>query len=119
MITLILALVLVFGLLQIGLPWLRRRRSRSWPWARSNVQGGSIQVVRDRSGTSYRLAVSYSYTVNRETYGGTYTERCRDEDEAQGLLKSLKEFPPPVRYKPGDPSKSVMDPYRDAALDLR
>jgi hypothetical protein len=39
--------------------------------------------------------------------------------EAQGALKSLQELPPPARYKPGDPSGSVMDPYHDAALGLQ
>jgi hypothetical protein len=67
----------------------------------------------------YQLTVGYSYSVNGETYGGAYTECFGSEAEAQGVLKSLRELPPPARYKPGDPSESVMDPYRDAALGLQ
>lgn len=33
-------------------------------------------------------------------------ERFRSESEAQAVLKSLQELPPPARYKPGDPSDS-------------
>ena len=67
----------------------------------------------------YELTAGYSYAVNGEKYGGAYTECFRIESEAHAVLKSLQELPPPVRYKPGDLSESVMDPYRDAALGLR
>lgn len=52
----------------------------------------------------------YSYSVNGERYGGVYVEAFGEESEAQAVKKSLTSSPPPVRYQPGDPFKSVMDP---------
>ena len=98
---------------------LRRRASQSWPWAKTTIVGGSVEQVRRRRGRpEYDLTVGYSYSVNGETFGGAYTERFDSEFEAQGMLKSLQELPPPARYKLGRPSHSVMDPYRDSALGL-
>jgi hypothetical protein len=100
----------------VNLQSLRQRGSQAWPWARATIEGGSVElVVRGRS-RRYELMVSYSYSVNGDKYGGTYTESFGSEPEAQSALKSLQDLPPPARYKSNDPSKSVMDPYRDAAL---
>jgi hypothetical protein len=96
---------------------LRQRGSQSWPWAKTTIESGSVQLISGRS-PACELTVSYSYSVNGETYGGAHTEFFSSEHEAQGVLKSLQELPPPARYKPSDPSESVMDPYRDAALGL-
>jgi hypothetical protein len=98
---------LILRIAGVSLQSLRQRGSQSWPWS-----------SRGRSRV-YQLTVGYSYSVNGETYGGAYTECFGSEAEAQGVLKSLRELPPPARYKPGDPSESVMDPYRDAALGLQ
>ena len=101
-----------------GVRWLRRRRSISWPWAESTVESSSIRSVPGRRGSSYLLTIAYSYSVNGETYGGVYTEVFDGEPEAQAVRDSLTSFPPPVRYQPGDPFRSLMDPYRDAHLTV-
>ena len=106
-------------LIPAGITWWRRRRSQSWPWAQTTIEGGSVIPVAQGRSRAYRLTVAYSYSVNGEEYGGDYTESFARESEAQGILKSLRDLPPPARYKPGDPSKSMMDPYRDAALAIQ
>ncbi len=100
----------------LGLRWLRKRRSGSWPWAQTTIEGGSVQLVAGSRSRVYLLTVAYSYFVNGEKYGGRYQESFSSESEARGVLESLKEMPPPARYKPADPSESVMAPYRDATL---
>lgn len=97
--------------------WLRRRQSQSWPWAESTIEGGSIQ---DGSGygRDYKLTVTYSYFVKGERYGGVWADLFSSESDAQAALESLRSFPPPARYKPADPSVSMMNPYRDAVLGL-
>jgi len=97
-------------------PALRRRMSGSWPWAPSRIESGSVERVTRGRAQVYELTVRYSYSVDGQEYGGTYAESFARESEAQSLLQSLRELPPPARYKPGNPSRSAMDPYRDAAL---
>ena len=95
----------------------RRWRSGSWPWARTTIQGGSVKVITQSEGKSvYQLTAGYTYSVEGREYSGTYMEIFQTDEEAQGILKSLQELPPPARYKKGNPAESVMDPYRDAAL---
>ena len=101
-----------------GVRWLRRRRSRSWPWAASTIEGNSVRSVPTRRGSSCLLTIAYSYSVNGERYGGVYSEVFDGEAEAQAVRNSVTSFPPPVRYQPGDPFKSLMDPYRDAHLTV-
>jgi hypothetical protein len=103
-------------LLPSGVRWLRTRWSRSWPLIQSKIQGGSVSQRSDGRRRDYVLTVPYAYSVSGERFGGVYVEVFASESEAQSLLKSLQDWPPPVRYKPGDPSKSVMEPYRDAML---
>ena len=95
-----------------GVGRLRQRRSGSWPSAATTIESGSVDVA----GRVYLLKAAYWYSVDSERYGGTYTETFAGSREAEAVLKSLREYPPPARYKPGDPSESAMDPYRDAAL---
>jgi hypothetical protein len=116
---LLVVLIWMAPLAPVGIRWLQRRRSQSWPWAETTIEGGSVALVPQGRGRVYRLTVIYSYSVGSEEYGGIYTESCGSESEAQGLLKSLRGWPPPARYKASDPSNSVMDPYRDAALAVK
>lgn len=102
-----------------GVGWLRQRQSRSWPYAPATIENGSVDVVTRNGRWAYLLKASYSYSVDGETYGGNYTELFGTASEAEGVLKSLRELPPPTRYKPGDPSECAMDPYRDAALAVK
>jgi len=113
-----LAALLITGLKLRGLiaSWFRQKSSQNWPWAKSTIESGVVESIGDEP--RYRISVFYSYTVEYATYGGVYRENFRTEKEARAALTSLQELPPPVRYRPSDPSHSVMDPYRDAALGL-
>jgi len=73
-------------------------------------------MVSRNGGWVYVLRAPYSYSVNGERYGGNYTATFKSLFVAECVLKSLRELPPSARYKPGDPSQSAMEPYRDAAL---
>jgi hypothetical protein len=102
-----------------GLGRLHQRRSRSWPFTPATIESGSVDMVTRDGRWAYLLKASYSYSVDGERYGGNYTELFSTASEAEGVLESLREMPPPVRYKPGDPSESAMEPYRDAVLAVR
>jgi hypothetical protein len=118
------ALLVSLGLFAIkGIPllrqWLRGRFSTNWPWTKISVESGEISVaLRGRSGDPalWELKVEYSYSVEGTRYLGTYRHCLDSKSEAEDLLKSLRELPPPVRYHPRKPEKSLLDPYRDAAL---
>lgn len=114
--------VLVYLLVKfapVPLQWLRQRGSNSWPWVESSVDGGTVEVVSSGRGErTYALTAHYTYTVAGLKYTGIYREWFGDESGAQSMLQSLRELPPPARYRPSDPSHSVIDPYRDAALAL-
>jgi hypothetical protein len=54
--------------------------SRSWPWAKTTIGYGCVDVVsQGRGGPVYELTVSYSYSVDGQEYGGDYTERFQIE----------------------------------------
>ena len=113
----VVLLALLWKLGPLFPPAFRRWRSGSWPWARTTIQGGSVKVITQRRGESvYQLTAGYSYSVDGREYCGSYIEIFSTDEEAQGILRSLRELPPPARYKKGNPAQSVMDPYRDAAL---
>jgi hypothetical protein len=95
----------------------RRRASQAWPWVPARIEGGRVDAIQRSRREVYVLTATYAYTVEGETYGGSYTESFRNAVEAEELLQSLKDLPPPVRYKPSDASESMMEPYRDAVLD--
>ena len=102
---------------QVGIQWVRRRLSSNWPWTQSSITDSRISVLSSgRGGNTYKLTISYSYCVADTTYTGTYSELCASQSSAEGCLRSLKDMPPPVRYRRGRPRVSVMDPYRDAVL---
>jgi hypothetical protein len=116
---LFLLLIGMLVLLVIGVVHaVRSRRTGSWPWAESSIKEHSITVRRSSYGRilHYKLTVSYSYSVGGITYAGTYSEICQTYSAAEECFRSLQDLPPPVRYKPGKPQVSAMDPYRDAGL---
>ena len=100
----------------IRIPWLRRWRSRRWPWAKTRIEGGAVEDFAKRRYPVFRLTVTYSYSVGGEEYGGVYTESFGNKSDAQGMLKSLRDLPPPTRYNANNPAESAMEPYRDATL---
>ena len=107
-------------MLELLAQWWRNRFSASWPWTPTVVESGVVYVIRGRNAPdSYHLTAYYTYTVNGKQYDGEYNEGLfQTEHAANAVLKSLKELPPPARYKPNKPEISVMSPYRDVALGL-
>src|ERR1035441_6523263 len=87
-------LVLLFGFGQLGVQWVRNRRSAKWPWAPAAIENGDIAVMTSgKYGTTFELTVSYSYQVAGENYSGTYREICGTREAAEGCLKSLRDLP--------------------------
>jgi hypothetical protein len=109
-------LSVVYFLWGIPAQFVRKHLSANWPWTTSSIHEHSISELSSRGASAYKLTVSYSYSVEGVTYTGTYSEICDSQSAAEGCLRSLKDLPPPVRYKPGKPQVSAMDPYRDAGL---
>jgi len=110
-------LLTLFFFGQVGVQWVRRRLSGNWPWTQTSITDSRTSVLSNgRGSNSYKLTVTYSYSVAGITYTGTYSELCASQSSAEGCLRSLKDMPPPARYKRGKPRVSVMDPYRDAGL---
>jgi len=120
--TIILAVlggVLLAIIASVAIQRRRERRTATWPWAKINLDSGEIEHANNSGGGStWNLLVGYSYTVEGCGYSGTYTCEFASKSEAEDLLKSLRELPPPTRYQPGKPEVSVLDPYRDAGLGL-
>ena len=93
--------------------------SQFWPWAKTTIGDGWVDATSgSEGGTEYKLTVSYSYSVDGVEYSGEFTALFGNKEEAQDLLKSIRELPPPARYRSAEPWVSAMDPYRDVALGV-
>jgi hypothetical protein len=96
----------------IGMPWLRKRLSRSWPRSLARIETGSIASFSKKSGTFYVLTVGYWFAVDGQRYGGVHAVRLGSESDAEAMLNSLKQAPAVVRYKSSDPTNSLLTPDR-------
>ena len=119
----IITLILFGGLVVVCLlgnstvrEWLKLRFAKSWPYAPATVESGDITAANVRGVPCYTLDVKYSFVVAGKKYTGTYSESFESEGGAKGMLESLQQFPPPARYKRGNPWLCAMDPHGDAAL---
>jgi hypothetical protein len=86
------------GLRRAGLPKWLRRNSKFWPWAETTIESGSVELVfqNPRGGDRrYKLLVNYPYSVQGEKHDGAYSESFQSESEAQGIVTSPREMPPP------------------------
>jgi len=101
----------------------RQRNSDSWPWAKISVDESEVEVAfRGKYGEArgFSVNIGYSYAVDGQRYSGTYHSPLFDsERQAKDFLEGLQGLRPPARYQPHKPEKSVLDPFRDAALGLR
>jgi len=66
-------------------------------------------------GVVFITEVFYSYSVRGTTFSGQYSEQFQTRDEAEHMLRSLKQGPLFARYNPGAPGDYFMDPYRDVS----
>ena len=90
--------------------------SANWPMVKAVFRSGAVteEMVRGEFGGIVFLAEDqYSYSVLGTEYRGTYTEEFLTREEAEHLLRSLKQGPLLVRYNPAAPEDYFMDPYRD------
>ncbi len=87
----------------------KRTVQRSWLAFEAHLESGDIVYIRGR-GSTYRLGITYSYSMNGSTYGGYYQQTFEAEEEAQHLLANLKQFGLRIRVHPRRPDRSVFDP---------
>ena len=112
----VIALVAV-GLVGVRSQFVRQGRSRSWPRTRAKIESGLVVEIVRGNHSYYCLTVEYCYSVNGESYTGVWKDSSfSSESDAQDVLKSLSDLPPPARYRTQKPSDSVMDPYADAGM---
>jgi len=116
-----LFVTIFIGLLAVGLlrhqylpQWGKRSASASWPMAKANFLSGAVtsEVV----GSEYEVFLTeilFNYSVLEVEFQGKYVEEFRTREEAEQMLRSLKQGPLLVRYHPGAPKDYFMDPYRD------
>ena len=108
--------VVVAGVAGVRSQSVRQWRSRSWPRTQAKIESSLVDRVPNKNPV-YRLTVEYSYSVNGESYTGAWKDSSfSSESDAQDVLKSLSDLPPPARYRTQKPSDSVMDPYADAGM---
>jgi hypothetical protein len=90
---------------------LRREHAAriSWPMTEARFQKGDI--------TGARVEVRFAYAVSGNEYVGFYSEDCNHRDEAEKVLRSLRNGPLYVRYNPAYAADYFIDPYRDIRVN--
>jgi hypothetical protein len=82
----------------------QRRATESWPSAQANVLDGRIHREGPRS---LWAEVTYSYFVD-EYRSGAYVRKFRKEEEAEELIRQIKDKRIQLRYNPAKPDESVL-----------
>ena len=108
---------LVFALLGIGVSfpgirwegmagrWLWKRVSEGWPTTQASMLSGRVE----QSQGYWVVSAPYSFYAAGERYGGRYERGFASEARAQEALERLRLSSPVVRYRPGNPDRSVLD----------
>jgi hypothetical protein len=94
----------IIGILAWVVYQIRWRRAQSWPAVDGAVESHSTHTEYLGSHRREIAEISYSYSVNREYYSGIH----RVSGEWQ-FVYFPKGSPVVVRYKPSDPSTSLLD----------
>ena len=112
----ILVIVLSGGAPRAWKYW-KTRSSRNWPVVPAVFIDGKLgwRESGSQSPRYPQVEVSFSYNVEGNQFGGHYEEVFMKLEEAQQVLKSLKDGPLFVRFDPNNPADNVMDPYADVA----
>ena len=92
----------------------RARASVTWPTAPGMVETSKIERRLTKNGTLYRLALTYGYRVDGNSYEGDTVEfgppRVRAEELIEGLAKKYPAGAKvAVHYDPDDPATSVLE----------
>lgn len=102
-----------FGLLGYGL-WSARRSTQAaaWPTAQATITTLEVCENSDSEGTTYKVEVQYSYTVDGVAYSGSrlaFGYGGGSEREAHEIYRMLKKDKTvAVRYNPSDPAVSCV-----------
>ncbi|MGO9096249.1 MAG: hypothetical protein ACLQGV_13620 [Bryobacteraceae bacterium] len=108
---------LVFALLGIGISspgirlkgiagrWFWKRVSAGWPATQASMLSGRVE----QSQGCWVVSAPYSFYAAGERYGGRYEREFASEARAQEALERLRLSSPVVRYRPGNPDRSVLD----------
>jgi len=84
--------------------------------AKAIFRSGAVTSKIVRGETTYEVFVTdilFTYSVLETEFQGKYVEEFQTREEAEHMLRSLKQGPLFVRYHPGAPKDYFMDPYRD------
>jgi len=115
--------LICIGLLAVALlhdqslsKWGKRSASASWPMVKAIFRSGAVTSEVVGGETTYEAFVTeilFTYSVLEIEFQGKYAEKFRTREEAEHMLRSLKQGPLFVRYHPGAPKDYFLDPYRD------
>ncbi len=94
----------IIGILAWTIYRIRSRRAQSWPVVDGAVESHLLHTEVIGSHRREIAEISYSYSVNREYYSGTH--RVSGEWQFVYFSKGSRVV---VRYKPSDPSTSLLD----------
>jgi hypothetical protein len=91
--------------------WLRnlyqkhRQRKATEGWRITEARIHSVEAHRE--GRKLWVEISYSYFVS-EYRAGTYIRRIRSRDEADELIRNLRDKRLAIHYDPSNPDKSII-----------
>jgi hypothetical protein len=92
----------------------RARASMAWPTVPGVVETSKVEERWSKSGTFYKLALSYRYDVDGNSYEGDTVEFGPARVTAQELIEGLAQKYPAgqkvtVHYDPDDPATAVLE----------
>lgn len=91
----------------------KRFSSRRWPTAEATVQKGAVgRVSGVRGSWTYGSFFGYAFAVQGVSYMGLFLV-VGDQEQVSALQNVLVGMPLSVRYKPSDPSVSVVEDLYD------
>ena len=88
--------------------WTKARQSIAWPVAQGTVVYSDVaEKYEIDGGYSYRLALSYTYTVDGKSYEGSRQTFGRQVPEDEAVVELLAES-----FEPGEPVEVYYNPER-------
>jgi hypothetical protein len=89
--------------------WFRYR----WPKAEAVIQQSAVKLVSGDRSFFHAAFFAYAFAVQGVEYIGTFLASWNGEEGAEELAKSLLDAKIAIRYKPADPTISVIDNFDD------
>lgn len=94
----------------------KHKASEHWPKVAAVFEDGTVEIRHSRHGNRhYFIAMTFTYQVAGQIFHGEYKKSLSRyaQNEADQVLKSLREGPLYVRYRSSKPEDYVCDPFRD------